>query len=679
MNEMGSLFRTGVGGQRNYRAEGSRPVINTTTTYGEGRQGANTTEEWTTVQRRRNKVHEKNNYGRDDLLKIATNIFVSNLPSTWNSSCLWKACSSEGILVDAYVLRKMGRGGAKFGFVRFVRVADPLVLLRSLNNLVFDGRKFRANIAKYGRNSSPRNGDRNVYGRYSSPRNGDGHIWDKHVRQEPDKARGFSNQHGMSYREMLVGFNMYVAQPSVIPKDSGDKLISIPNALNLRSVEWLDGCLVGEIKDLELLSKCMSTIQAYGLGDCRVRYVGGLCVLLEFKNKSVADCFLRNQEVNWSVWFAWLKHWDESFRQRSRIVWLRIYGVPVQGWDPNVFTSIAEKYGRVLVPFDCSIEANNFSFGQICILTSNLDNIDCHSAEVRWRSLSFKVRILEDGEWYPNFFPVKSEFGSEEDADADCDNVDLDEDSSSEDRFGNRDSETSLPKDIRNMGRELEQTLTSAVADSTEYGICNNQHAPASVDDKGEQNHQSSDSSPNHSLSAHLVNQIGYVTKLGSGPISDRGLDLRLDQTVPLLGPDYDAVGPDDLLTTSGACGADVPLNKTGSNRGKLNVIRFKDVLFKSNLSKVKCSNRTKNKKKTVEGGSSKPMPVTSNLQGGFCTPSDDHDDRVSSSARTEISSSSDEFKKTMEIGCSLGYDMEGSDSLLKEVLVVEGDILVPK
>ncbi|KAL4569701.1 hypothetical protein LXL04_025343 [Taraxacum kok-saghyz] len=56
---------------------------------------------------------------------------------------------------------------------------------------------------------------------------------------------------------------------------------------------WLKRCLVGEMKDLELLTKCMSMIHAYGLWDCEIRYLGGLNVLLEFNSEAVADCFLR--------------------------------------------------------------------------------------------------------------------------------------------------------------------------------------------------------------------------------------------------------------------------------------------------------------------------------------------------------------------------------------------------
>lgn len=64
----------------------------------------------------------------------------------------------------------------------------------------------------------------------------------------------------------------------------------------------------------------------------------------------VAEAFHRDQRDIWSMWFAWIKKWDNSGYHMQRIIWLKISGVPVQLWDSNVFTIIAGKFGRVLIP-----------------------------------------------------------------------------------------------------------------------------------------------------------------------------------------------------------------------------------------------------------------------------------------------------------------------------------------
>ncbi|KAL4592663.1 hypothetical protein LXL04_005666 [Taraxacum kok-saghyz] len=433
-----------------------------------------------------------------------------------------------------------------------------------------------------------------------------------------------------TFKETLIGDKSFLANvPEARPKA---EKITIPQVVVLRSNEWLSCCLVGEIKDLELLSKCMSMIQVYGLGDCKVRYIGGLCVILEFKTKVIAECFLRNQQINWAVWFAWLKCWDDNFRQMSRIVWLRVYGVPIRCWDPNAFTCIAGKYGRVLVPFECSSDANNMSFGRICVLTSHLDHIEPHAVTVEWNNISFKARILEDGE-YPNSLIVPSD-------DEELGMADFQEDSSSE-------------NNLDGDGDEGDEPLPSPVWASLKG---DSQNAPVNtIDGISEEDLPVCRQHMMERLeTAH--DHIPYATKLGSTTVTiaptiefvvnDNSLKtVRLSSACAERSPDYDqdgeGVGDEDTLGDGGldlhnklpggpessldtnkrtidigprnnsigfnesdglvevgnveVATSDPTGGKSGiSNRNKLTSIRLKDVLFNSNISKVKGTGRQK-------------------------------------------------------------------------------------
>ncbi|KAL4574523.1 hypothetical protein LXL04_021355 [Taraxacum kok-saghyz] len=124
-----------------------------------------------------------------------------------------------------------------------------------------------------------------------------------------------------------------------LQKEEESSILMIKGEIIGESMTWLSNCLVGEMKDIEMLTKCMSMIQAYGLGDCDIRYLGGLNVLLEFNTKEVADCFLRNQKVNWSVWLLWLKAWDDKYWQDYKLTSVRISGVPPRFWITEVFST----------------------------------------------------------------------------------------------------------------------------------------------------------------------------------------------------------------------------------------------------------------------------------------------------------------------------------------------------
>ncbi|KAL4567318.1 hypothetical protein LXL04_022899 [Taraxacum kok-saghyz] len=288
-------------------------------------------EQWQQVNRRKFTRGGGDRFESADMSKMVTIFYVTGFPDRWYNSMLRKAFQGFGVLVDAVVPGRRDKRGSTFGIVKFLKVIDVDSLLHKFNGLVFDGCCIHANISKYGNNSIPRNLNSN----------------------QPKQPSATSQDHR---REVLPGGN-----------NGGGESFKDAVEGNLVSFHQAD-----TVKSRLLANEDMQKM-VYGLGDCSIKYVGGLCVLLVFKSKTIANVFLKTQSVNWSVWFAWLKTWDASFSQQSRIVWLKVSGVPVQFWDPVVFSCIAEKFGRCLG----------------------------HSIVVQWGINQFKVRVKEDGDWNP--------------------------------------------------------------------------------------------------------------------------------------------------------------------------------------------------------------------------------------------------------------------------------------
>ncbi|KAL4561124.1 hypothetical protein LXL04_033286 [Taraxacum kok-saghyz] len=750
--------------------------------------------EWKKVQGRRRYTKTKVATRNEELSNIATNFYVSNLPVGWNSSRLWHAVKHLGFLVDAYIPVKKDRGGLIFGFVRFARVTDTVALLKRLNELVLEGRRIFANIARYGRELSARS---KVEGR---PDGGKHRYRTPVTKKNGQVFHNAINHNSMSFKDSLMANTV-----QVIDKKKYEHKITIPQAVNLRSDLWLKNCLVGELKDLELLTKCMSMIQNYGLGDCKVKFIGGLCVLLEFKNNNVADCFLKNQEVNWGVWFAWLKHWDESYTQKSRVVWLKIYGVPINLWDPTVFTCIAAKYGRILIPLEGSLEAKNLSYGRVCILTSNLEYIDAHSVQVEWRNKNFIIRIVENGEWYPNSLMIPSERDSDEDYELDLD--DLLENFSGEEAFDNRDegddddnfamdSNSNLKRDegtdrdsISNLNiligqkakidgmvaeeRALEDAgghvhttnglhtsspgkstvagqrgLLDDVAvgpderDSALIGVENTPgfgtkensedvgimvpieehvqvNTPTSLSKRGGQQVQvtplislskrggqehenspkawvaqvSTPTSKSNCCDSRVRNKIGsdFTNILGSldqsspyyNSIGPTYIHMPLQTGLPVINCENDLNISNTVHGNFNNSGAHMIGNKSAHiNKSKLPSIRLKDVLFNSNISKSKIG-RGKYKKNVSGGVASSSFlekpPASDHANNNPKIRSNNGSDNFLASEVSESQTNSGEIHKKVEMGSALGYDMNGAESMLMDILVVEGEIPVTK
>ncbi|KAL4586970.1 hypothetical protein LXL04_011618 [Taraxacum kok-saghyz] len=356
--------------------------------------------EWQQVVNRRKKTNEGR--GTDDVSKLATTIFVTGFPGQWGSRDLWMAVERCGILVDAFVPRKKDYSGASYGFIRFKKVENMKALLEKLNNLDLGGLRMRANVSKFPRRKVKR-GERKeelCRGRKLTDEGRRGGKWGRALYME---------KNGASYKEVLKGnLGTTGMDKTEVMENNGEGssrneiTVSLKNDIRGEEWRWLKCSLIGEMKELELISKCMSVIRAYGLGECDIRYVGGLNVMLVFNSSVVADYFLRNQKVNWTVWFSWLKAWDASFRQVNRAIWIRITGVPAGFWKESVFSGIAEKFGKLLIPFEGSGSCRNMSFGKICILTSRFGVIESQRVKVVVGEEEFTVIVKEDDEWQPS-------------------------------------------------------------------------------------------------------------------------------------------------------------------------------------------------------------------------------------------------------------------------------------
>ncbi|KAL4574766.1 hypothetical protein LXL04_021604 [Taraxacum kok-saghyz] len=358
---------------------------------------------WKTVERRRRRVSKV-----DELCRVVTTFFISNLPVGWDSRKLWLAFEGHGTLVDAFVPGKRDAAGNLFGFVRFMKVSEVQALLRKFNEMVLEGKRLKANVAKHERPKARSTLNGNRYGQVKT------HVKKSHGLTQDGRFRDSHNVAGVSYKQVLYKNAGSTEKSEVQTYMAVKRNIVVKDCVSVRKPNWLDPCLVGEVKNIEMLSKCMSVIHAYGLGECSIRYMGGLVVLLQFNSKAIAECFLNNQKENWSAWFVWLKKWEEQFCVKERVIWLKIVGIPIGCWDPSFFSEIAGHFGKVVIPGGGVDETRDMSFGKVCVLRSSMEPVQPCMVSVTWKDMKFDVLVKEDGDWKPSLGCLDSSFDSDE-------------------------------------------------------------------------------------------------------------------------------------------------------------------------------------------------------------------------------------------------------------------------
>ncbi|KAI3695346.1 hypothetical protein L1987_78342 [Smallanthus sonchifolius] len=287
---------------------------------GEGRQ-------WQEVRRKKDGGATGSIYGRSRRGNHReTSFSVSDLPEGTSAKELESCFLSYGEVADAYVAAKRDRALGLFGFVRFYDVKDNREMERmvTLNNA-----KLSVNLARFGKDGK----------RTGRPM---GSIPHQNIAGPPHQAQVFGvgqvrGRENSSYREVLTR--------NLAPTME----VSVPEDANFDAVQWYDKSVLGKMNDFKKL--CCFHQATNGISEkiSKVRYVGGLQVIITFKKETEAIAFVSDKE-SWAAWFSSLEIWKGQSYAYERIVWLRIFGVHAHLWEAQVFDSTASKVGPVIAP-----------------------------------------------------------------------------------------------------------------------------------------------------------------------------------------------------------------------------------------------------------------------------------------------------------------------------------------
>ena len=115
-------------------------------------------------------------------------------------------------------------------------------------------------------------------------------------------------------------------------------------------------------------------------------------MLFDVLNKEEEEIIVKSKEIN--AHLKSLLKWNEYLEISGRFTWLKVEGLPVQARNPNSFISIGRLWGEVVVTDLCDQRSNDWSFGQVCIFTSEAKIIS-ESIEVMLKNKTYVVRIKE--------------------------------------------------------------------------------------------------------------------------------------------------------------------------------------------------------------------------------------------------------------------------------------------
>ena len=291
-----------------------------------------------------------------------TSFFFFNFPENWSVANMWRAFKWFGDVGDVYIARKRLANGMRFGFVRYKNLYNVKEMERKLNEIWIGMYKLKAFLANNKRMEEPGHSKRNV-------------VEESNKEFRPRKEASTNNVG--SFRDVVMGGQMKPTEKTTETlREEEEKVIGEWESEE-KTISKLKKCLVGKVTDLENVEAIKALCRSESLAECSIRWLGGRSVLLTFEKEKTMQNILNNKTHGLHHWVKDLMRWTTGFQVLERLVSLKISGIPLQGWNQEVFGSIACKWRKVLELFNCDWEeGKNLENGTVLIEASTWSRID---------------------------------------------------------------------------------------------------------------------------------------------------------------------------------------------------------------------------------------------------------------------------------------------------------------
>ncbi|KAI3510677.1 hypothetical protein L1887_17809 [Cichorium endivia] len=134
--------------------------------------------------------------------------------------------------------------------------------------------------------------------------------------------------------------------------------------------EKLSSSLIGCVKKGEMIENLDQILHNLGLRNCKWRFLGGLDVLLECNSKEEAESIVSGKEHGLREWMKEIRYWSANYVVRTRLTWIKLYGLPVDAWSGGNFHKIASTWGTVIKLENCDFaSATSLVAGRVLIST----------------------------------------------------------------------------------------------------------------------------------------------------------------------------------------------------------------------------------------------------------------------------------------------------------------------
>ncbi|XP_058766204.1 uncharacterized protein LOC131639756 [Vicia villosa] len=266
-----------------------------------------------------------------------SSFFFSDFPTRVRAKDIFELFGCHREVVEVVIPPRSIRNGKRFGFARFVAVADARILAVRLDNILIDGRKIHANIPRYERKLG--------YGGLGQQGGG-------------KRGGGVSLFHEGNKVAEAVKVNKYVgiyvgrSFADVVSNEKAARQDEEGKALVFKASEEekirLSEAYVGVISNPGSSYNIQTYFEMEGVFSIKVTPVGAnLCLLEEMEEGYIGE-LIGDGSTWWKQWFIDIKPWKSPDVDEERVSWIRINGIPCHPWCAEFFMMLANSFGSFI-------------------------------------------------------------------------------------------------------------------------------------------------------------------------------------------------------------------------------------------------------------------------------------------------------------------------------------------
>ncbi|KAJ0734553.1 hypothetical protein HanPI659440_Chr11g0421411 [Helianthus annuus] len=311
-----------------------------------------------------------------------------------------------GDIFDIFIARKRDKDGNRFGFFSMLDVKDRVEVERNVSAIRMGEYKLKCNVARFVLEE----------GEIKKPK-----VYMEKQQTRVNERKGFDGEYAkketfqanLSYKEAFSGV-------------SRGKLVSVDD--DLAAFEsWHGRGIIVRLRSFAVLQSIKSILVEMKLQEGTIRCLGGLRILIIFKNKEHAAMAL-DEIVGRNDLFSEPEIWEGQTNMFERIAWLKVYGIPLCITDNKVVNDVGNLFGEVIKPARVERDGLDASFQFVGVLVKHGKYIQ-EEAFLKWRGKTIRVWVMEDSNDWLEDFVIKTKpdggFGVSDDNKVDTDGVDV--------------------------------------------------------------------------------------------------------------------------------------------------------------------------------------------------------------------------------------------------------------